>query len=153
MIKNFFLPLHHPPTVKFPKLPPPPSNRTLAHLCMKAFHWRVFLLRKFAPWREDLDSAIMTLQQFGLMNKIFNPTLPYDIRRNPNLFDYDDNHPLSLEHVTTSFLFYISGMFLGSVAFAVELFKLNLCSRKFHLGRKSNINVKVRTINVQPLRL
>ena len=52
---------------------------------LTAFYQRIYQIRKFTPWREDLDLAIMGLQQSDLVDRIMLPPISFDMQSNPNL--------------------------------------------------------------------
>ena len=87
---------------------------------MKAHNWRVFFIRRFTPWTEDLDLAIMMLQDNGLIGLIFNPFLHFNMYNNPNLLNFNEDHPLKLIHMTTCFIFLACGLFVSLIIFVLE---------------------------------
>ena len=91
---------------------------------MKAYNWRVFFIRRFTPWVEDLDLAIMALQENGLIGRIFNPFLHFNMYKNPNLINFEDDHQLKLIHTATFFLFLTCGLLIALVILCLESCKL-----------------------------
>ena len=51
----------------------------------KGSNLRIFAMRKFNPWREDLDLALMKLEQNAVLDRLIYPPLPFDIQNNPNV--------------------------------------------------------------------
>ena len=78
------------------------------------------MLRKFRPWREDLDWAILRLMETGHIDRVKLPALPYDPLHNPNLDLDADLELLSLMHLATAFMFLLAGLAIVLVAFACE---------------------------------
>ena len=99
--------------------------RMSSDVIMQAYNWRIFFIRRFLPWIEDFDLAIMKLQENGLSQKAFSPYFLFDIQRNPNLINSDEDHPLTLSHLRTVFLFEICGIIFAVIIFIGERLKVH----------------------------
>ena len=80
----------------------------------------VMLLRRFHPWKEELDYFILRITESGVLEAWGNKPLLVDVGMNPNILKLESLRKLDLEMFQSFFIFLALGLAISALFWLVE---------------------------------